>query len=371
MPLNHYITLGNSGLRVSPLCLGAMTFGMDWGFGSTEEESHEILSRFFELGGNFIDTANVYTKGHSEVILGNYLNKKGVRRDQAVVATKFFGTLYPGDPNAGGANRKAINSSLEASLRRLRTDYIDLYWMHCWDKFTPIEETMSALDDLVRQGKVRYIGFSDTPAWKTAQAQMIAKFRGWAPLVGLQIEYSLLERTVEGELLPMAQEMGLGVTPWSPLKFGILTGKYTRENKGTIDPKRGDWVKNHLDKEKTYDVVDALLTVAKELGTTPARVALAWVQSQKGVTSSIIGARTIEQLEDNLGALEIQLSPEQLKKLDGPSKPSLDFPADFLKGAGTFMAADTTINGETNGESLLAPKSDAERYDREPVASKR
>ena len=232
MPLDHYITLGKSGLRVSPFCLGAMTFGEDWGWGSTEEESHKIISRFIELGGNFIDTANFYTHGHSEKIVGDYLAHKSRRRDQLVIATKFFASLYTGDPNAGGAGRKSIIAACEASLRRLQTDYIDLYWLHCWDKFTPIEETMSALNDLVTQGKVRYLGFSDTPAWKTAEAHITAKFRGWAPLIALQIEYSLLERTVEGDLVPMALELGLGVTPWSPLKQGVLSGKYKREDKG-------------------------------------------------------------------------------------------------------------------------------------------
>ena len=185
---------------------------------------------FLERGGNFIDTANGYTRGHSEKIIGDLLGRDRARRDRMVIATKFFSNLYQGDPNGGGAGRKAIVASCEQSLRRLQTDYIDLYWMHLWDKFTPIEETMRALDDLVQAGKVRYIGFSDTPAWKVAQAQTIAQFRGWTPLVALQIEYSLLERTVEGELIPMALELGLGVTPWSPLRGGVLTGKYTREN---------------------------------------------------------------------------------------------------------------------------------------------
>ena len=362
MALNHYITLGNSGLRISPLCLGTMTFGLDWGWGSNEEESHKILDRFFDLGGNFIDTANVYTKGHSEVIIGDYINKPGFRRERAVIATKFFGTMYPGDPNAGGANRKAIMAQCEASLKRLQTDYIDLYWMHCWDYHTPIEETMAALDDLVRQGKVRYIGFSDTPAWKTAQAQMIAKFRGWAPLIALQIEYSLMERTVEGDLTPMAQELGLGVTPWSPLKYGILSGKYTRENRGKVDPGRGEWVSGHLAKDSTYDIIDVLIKVSKECGSTPARVALAWLQNKPSVASSIIGARTMAQLEDNIGALELQLSPEQMAELDKVSAPRLNFPADFIKNAGPFMAAETTINGTTSGVSPLAPKSDSERH---------
>lgn len=371
MSLNHYITLGKSGLRVSPFCLGTMTFGMEWGWGSTEEESHKILDHFFEKGGNFLDTANVYTKGHSELIIGNYLHKNNFRRDQAVIATKFFGTLYPGDPNAGGANRKAVIAACEASLRRLQTDYIDLYWMHCWDYHTPIEETMSALNDLVTQGKVRYIGFSDTPAWKTTQAQMISKFRGWAPLVALQIEYSLLERTVEGELTPMAQEMGLGVTPWSPLKFGILTGKYTRQNRDKVEAGRGEWVMNHLKNDTTYDVIDVLLKVAKECNSTPAKVALSWLQSKPGVTSSIIGARTLEQLDDNLGALDLKLSDAHIKELDKISEPKLDFPADFIKNSGPFRSAETTINGETIGASPMAPKSDAERFDNKVPAAVR
>ncbi len=371
MSLNNYITLGNSGLRVSPLCLGTMTFGMEWGWGSTEEESHKILDRFFQQGGNFIDTANVYTKGHSELIIGNYFQKNSFRRDQAVIATKFFGSLYPGDPNAGGANRKGIIAACEASLRRLQTEYIDLYWMHCWDYHTPIEETMSALNDLVTQGKVRYIGFSDTPAWKTTQAQMIAKFRGWAPLVALQIEYSLLERSVEGELTPMAQELGLGVTPWSPLKFGILTGKYTRQNRDKVEAGRGEWVMNHLKNDSTYDVIDVLLKVAKDANSTPAKVALSWLQSKPGVTSSIIGARTMEQLNDNLGALELVLTAGQINELDKVSEPKLNFPADFVKNSGPFRSAETTINGEKIGVNPMAPKTDAERFDKKVAVAAR
>jgi len=194
MPLDHYVTLGRSGLRVSPFCLGAMTFGDDWGWGSSVEDTAAILTRFIEAGGNFIDTANVYTRGHSEKIIGDYVRTQEVRRDQLVIATKFFGNLFPGDPNGGGASRKSITAACDESLRRLQTDYIDLYWMHAWDNFTPIEETMRALDDLVAAGKVRYVGFSDTPAWKVAQAQTVAAFRGWTPLVALQIEYSLIER---------------------------------------------------------------------------------------------------------------------------------------------------------------------------------
>src|SRR5882757_5100567 len=361
MPLNHYVTLGNSGLRVSPFCLGAMTFGEDWGWGSSVSESEAIMAAFLARGGNFIDTANVYTKGHSEKIIGDFIGRDRARRDRVVLATKFFGNLYPGDPNAGGAGRKNIVSSCEQSLRRLQTDYIDLYWMHCWDRYTPIEETMRALDDLVAAGKVRYIGLSDTPAWKVAQAQTIARFRGWAPLIALQIEYSLLERTVEGELIPMALEMGLGVTPWSPLKSGVLSGKYTRENAATVKADRGERVTAALG-ERMYAIIDELARIATEAGATPASVALAWVQGRPGVASTIIGARRLDQLEQNLAALDLTLTADQAAGLDKLSTPALNFPASFLKGALGFMLGGATVNGETSAVWPLMPKGDADRY---------
>jgi aryl-alcohol dehydrogenase-like predicted oxidoreductase len=306
-----------------------MTFGQDWGFGSTPEESAEILDRYFDLGGNFIDTANVYTKGHSEKIIGEHLGKSAGRRQRSVIATKFFGSMLTGDPNSGGSGRKAVAAACEESLRRLQTDYIDLYWMHCWDKNTPIEETMRALDDLVAAGKVRYIGFSDTPAWKALEAQMIAKFRGWTPLIALQLEYSLLERTIEGELVPMALEHGLGITP--------LT-------------------------EKAYTVIDELGAIAKDLESTPARVALSWLQSRPGVASTIIGARTLKQLEDNLAALEVKLKPEHADRLTALTKPALNFPYDFLTRAGTFSSSGTTVNGMAAGVNPLAPTNESDRY---------
>jgi aryl-alcohol dehydrogenase-like predicted oxidoreductase len=361
MPLNHYVTLGRSGLRVSPLCLGAMTFGEDLGWGSSVEESQRMMDHFIERGGNFFDTANVYTRGHSEKIIGDHLGRNPARRDRVVIATKFFGNLYPNDPNGGGAGRKSIVSACEQSLRRLQTDYIDLYWMHCWDRHTPIDETLSALESLVQSGKVRYIGFSDTPAWKVAEAQTIARFRGTSPVIALQIEYSLLERTVEGELIPMAREMGLGVTPWSPLKSGALSGKYTRANAGQVKGDRGPWVMSALT-DKTYAIVDALIATASELGTTPARVAIAWVQGRPGVTSTILGARTVAQLDDNLAALDVKLRPEDLARLDELSKPALNFPAGFLAGAGTFMHGGLTVNGDTARAWPLAPRDDSERY---------
>jgi aryl-alcohol dehydrogenase-like predicted oxidoreductase len=361
MSLTDYITLGRSGLRVSPLCLGAMTFGTDWGWGADVEESQRIIDAYLDRGGNFIDTANIYTKGHSERIIGDHIGRTPAKRDRVVIATKFMGSMFKGDPNAGGAGRKGIYDQLHHSLRRLQTDYIDLYWMHFNDPHTPIEETMRTLDDIVRAGKVRYIGFSDTPAWRVAQAQTIATLRGWTPLIALQIEYSLLERTVEADLVPMAMDQGLGVTPWSPLKGGILTGKYTRESAATAQPGRGAWVSAHLN-ERAYAVVDVLLSVAKQVGTTPSRVAVAWVQSRPGVASTIIGARTMQQLEDNLGALDVHLAPEHLKALDDASRPVLPFPHEFLKGATHTAQGGATINGVRTEFWPLGPQNDAERW---------
>jgi aryl-alcohol dehydrogenase-like predicted oxidoreductase len=361
MPLNHYVTLGRSGLAVSPFCLGAMTFGEDLGWGASEAESRKMIDRYLEGGGNFIDTANLYTRGHSEKILGDHLGRDRARRQRVVLATKFFCNLYPGDPNSGGASRKAILSQCEHSLRRLQTDYIDLYWMHAWDRHTPIDETMRALDDLVRQGKVRYIGFSDTPAWKAAEAQVMARHCGWSPVIALQVEYSLLERTVEGELIPMAREMGLGVTPWSPLRYGILTGKYTRESARKGEAARGAWVTSSLT-DKAFEVVEVVKKVAGEIGSTPARVALAWVLSRPGVTSPILGARSLDHLEDNLKALEVRLAPEQLQALEEVSRPALNFPADFLLRAGGFARGGSTLDGARYEPLPFAPTPEKPAY---------
>jgi len=361
MPLDHYTTLGRSGLRVSPLCLGTMTFGPGWGWGSDEGESVALLQHFLERGGNFIDTANAYTKGHAEKIIGDHVGRYPARRDRVVIGTKFAGNLYSGDPNGGGSHRKALVAQCEQSLRRLQTDYIDLYWMHCWDETTPIDETLRALDDLVRAGKVRYIGLSDTPAWKCAQAQTIASFRGWAPVIALQLEYSLLERSVEGELLPMSRELGMGVIPWSPLKSGVLTGKYSRERHGQHEPERGPWVTSALHAE-TYDLIDELARLANALGASVARVALSWVIHRASVCSTLIGARTLTQLDDNLAALDVRLSPEQTQALDALTKPRLNFPADFLASTRPFVQGGTTINARSSEPWRLAPRNDAERY---------
>jgi aryl-alcohol dehydrogenase-like predicted oxidoreductase len=321
-----------------------MTFGEDLGWGSSVTESEQIIDRYMELGGNFLDTANFYTKSHSEKIIGDHVGRHPDKRDRLVIATKFSGNLYPGDPNGGGSGRKSIVAACEQSLRRLQTDYIDLYWLHNWDVHTPIEETLAALEDLVRTGKVRYLGVSDTPAWKIAEANVTARFRGWSSFIGLQIEYSLLERTVEQELVPMARELGIGITPWSPLKSGVLSGKYTRQNAGQIKADRGFFTDTFLT-EKAYAIVDELAVIAKTHESTVARVALAWVQAQPGVASTIIGARRLAQLEDNLKALEITLSAEELGRLDALTKPTFGFPQNMQPWFPAIHHGGASVNG--------------------------
>jgi aryl-alcohol dehydrogenase-like predicted oxidoreductase len=331
-----------------------MTFGEDKGWGSSVEESQQILDRFIELGGNFIDTANGYTNGHSEKIIGDHVGHDPAKRDRLVIATKFSSNLYLGDPNGGGSGRKSIIAACEQSLRRLRTDYIDLYWLHNWDVHTPIEETMAALDDLVRAGKVRYIGVSDTPAWKVAEANVIARFRGWSAFIGLQIEYSLLERSVEQELVPMASELRLGITPWSPLKSGALSGKYTRANAGKVKADRGMFIAGALN-DKTYALVDELSVIAKAHGTTVAAVALAWVQAQPGVTSTIIGARRLAQLEDNVKALEVRLTADDFAHLDALTKPAFGFPRSMQPLFPAIHNGGTSVNGVYAPPLIIQP----------------
>lgn len=328
MSLEDYVTLGRSGLRVSPMCLGAMTFGAGAEWGIENEESHALLDLYADCGGNFIDTANIYGAGHSEEIVGAWLTKEAGRRRRMVVATKFSGNLLPGDPNGGGAGRKSLVAACEDSLRRLGTDHIDLYWLHWEDPHTPIEETLQALDDLVRAGKVLHIGFSDIAAWKVAQAQMLARFRNFTPIIALQVEYSLLERTMEASFVPLAAEMGMAILPWSPLKFGTLSGKYRRGG-GTVDSGRRSMTGEVLP-DRHYDVIEAVAAVAGRMEISPAQVALAWLRAKAGVTSTIIGARRSSQLEDNLGALNVILSAADIAGLDAVSTPVPSFPATIL-----------------------------------------
>ncbi|MGH6656432.1 MAG: aldo/keto reductase [Actinocrinis sp.] len=348
MPLDHYITLGRSGLRVSPFALGAMTFGEDaGGAGSSVEESEKILTAYLDRGGNFVDTANFYTNTHSERILGDYFAARPGRRQHVVLASKFFFNLFPGDPNGGGAGRGSIVSQLDETLRRLQTDYLDLYWLHNWDRNTPIEETMRTLDDLVRAGKIRYIGFSNTPAWLTAQAHTMAVLKGWTPLVALQVEYSLLARTVEGEVAPFARDQGIALVPWSPLRNGFLSGKYRRGEQVT-DSVRTTYVGGPTEDE--YTVIETVAEAADELGTTSAAVALAWLRARQGTVVPIIGARRLDHLESNLAALDVNLTGAQIRALDEVSAPALDYPAP-MHGALRAMLqfAGTTVDGESSG----------------------
>lgn len=343
MPLDQYVTLGRSGLRVSPFTLGTMTFGEDWGWGSSPEESEKILAAYLDRGGNSVDTANSYTNGHSEKIIGDYLAGQSSQRDRVVLGTKFFCNLYENDPNGGGPSRKAIVQQLENSLRRLQTDYVDIYWLHNFDPATPSEETLRTLDDLVSAGKIRYVGFSDVPAWATAEAATIAQMRGWAPIIALQLQYSLLERTSEGELIPMAEAMGMGVMPWSPLQGGLLSGKYSSSNTAPSDTTRA---RPGGPTEAELVVIDAVNAVAAEMGVSSAQVALAWLRGRPGVSSVVIGSRRIDQLEANLGALDVTLSEAQRTALDEISTPKLNFPADNNRQlAPTLQFAGATVDG--------------------------
>ena len=322
----RYRLLGKSGLRVSEVCLGTMTFGEDWGWGSPKEESRKVYNAFLEAGGNFIDTANIYTKGTSELFLGEFMHG---HREKVVLATKFTNSLPTTDPNASGNHRKNMVQACEASLKRLNTDYIDLYWVHIWDQITPVEEVMRALDDPVRQGKILYTGVSDMPAWVAAKANTLADFRGWTPFVGLQIEYSLIERTPERELLPMAADIGMGVTAWSPLAGGMLTGKYTESGSsgGRYDtPEMRQFLASGSRVDQTVNEVKA---VAGECGRSSAQVALAWLMQRPHSVIPIVGAKTLTQLQDNLASVDLKLDPAHLRRLDEASQIEMGFPHDF------------------------------------------
>lgn len=335
LALDTYRLLGRSGLRVSPLALGAATFGTEWGWGAEREEARKLFDRYTELGGNFFDTASTYTNGSSERLLGEFARSD---RERLVLATKYSTLRRPGDPNSGGTHRKSMLASVEASLRQLGTDYIDLLYLNVWDFRTPVEEILRGLDDLVRQGKVLYVAVSSAPAWQVSRMQTLADLRGWSPLVALEIEYSLIERAGERDLIPMAREMGLGVVPFSPLGGGVLTGKYGRDDLNPADAVAGETAGSRkslnaalgMVTERTLTIADVVKEVATELGHTPAQVALAWTLNAPGVAAPIIGARTVAQLEDNLGALQVDLTPSQLARLDEVSAIDLGNPHGLL-----------------------------------------
>jgi aryl-alcohol dehydrogenase-like predicted oxidoreductase len=335
LALNTFRLLGRSGLRVSPLALGTMTFGTDWGWGSDEKDARRIFDAYVDRGGNFIDTANQYTNGTSERLVGTFAAD---RRDRLVIATKYTLSTLAGDPNSGGNHRKSMMRSVEASLKRLNTDYIDILYLHAWDFTTPVEEIMRGMDDLVRAGKVLYVGISDAPAWQVARMQTLADLRGWSPLVALQIEYSLVERTAERDLMPMARELGLGVIPWSPLAGGVLAGKYTRADlaRETVSAVPAGTRKNvalahNMLTERSLAIADAVKEIAAEIGRSPSQVALAWTLVNDAVTAPIMGARTLEQFEDNLGALDVRLNDDQRGRLAAASAIDLGFPHAMLQ----------------------------------------
>ncbi|MEV4346702.1 aldo/keto reductase [Actinoplanes sp. NPDC049596] len=318
----NYRTLGASGLRVSQLILGAMTFGEQGGVGAPIEECAKILDAYAEAGGNTIDTAINYRDGASEEILGRLL---AGRREQFVLGSKYTVSRDRSDPNAGGNARKNLRASLETSLRRLGTDYLDLYWVHMWDQATPIEETMRALDDAVRAGKILYVEISDAPAWVVSRANTLAEWRGWSPFVGLQVPYSLLQRDVERELLPMASALGLGVTAWSPLAGGVLTGKYSGDGR----PEQARFDPDGLG-ERAHAVARVVGEVAAQRGVPAAQVAIAWTMARGANIFPMVGARRVSQLVSNLGAVSVRLTPEECARLEAATGFEAGFPQDFI-----------------------------------------
>ncbi|MFZ4712142.1 MAG: aldo/keto reductase [Bacteriovoracaceae bacterium] len=341
--MNTYVTLGNTGLNVSPLSLGTMTFGTEWGWGTGKETAQTLFHRYVEAGGNFIDTADGYTGGTSEEMVGDFVKEKKLR-DQLVIATKYTFNNIAGNPNAGGNGRKNLFRSVEGSLKRLKTDYIDLYWVHAWDTRTPVEEVMHSLNSLVEQGKIRYIGLSDCPAWYVSRAQTLSTLSGWDKVAAIQMEYNLVERSIEREYVPMCKELGIGMNIWSPLASGLLSGKHTKNSlqgrlkslEGSPNPAMARITAN----AKNWEVVEVLNIVAKEIDRPAAQVALNWVATQPGVTSTIIGATKLDQLNSNLGALDFTIPKELRNKLDQASALEMNTP---------YMFFDHTMNQMLTG----------------------
>lgn len=330
----RYRLLGRSGLKVSEICLGTMTFGEEHGFGAPLEESRRMFDVFLEAGGNFIDTANIYTQGSSERFLADFV---APHRTRLVLASKFSMTTDPGDPNAGGNSRKNLQQALEASLRRLRTDYLDLYWVHAWDQLTPPDELLRALDDAVRAGKILYTGFSNVPAWVVARSQTLAELRGWTRFVALQLHYSLVERNVERELLPCAAALGLAVTAWSPLAGGLLSGKYCRDaverasqsGRLTTTP----WGNAFLN-DRNLAIAEQVVQQARRLGRTASQVAIRWLLERRGGVIPIVGARSAAQLRELLGACDFALDPVASEALDGAGGIDIGYPGALLASPG-------------------------------------
>ena len=357
MPLDQYFSLGRTGLRVSRLALGTMTFGTEWGWGADRDGARALFDRYLEVGGNFLDTANGYTGGTSETWLGEFIAERKVR-NRVVLATKFTFNTEAGNPNAGGNSRKNILLALEASLRRLQTDFIDLYIMHVWDQITPPEEVMRTLDDLVHQGKIRYIGLSDVPAWYASRAQAIAEFRGLEPVSSMQLEYSLAERNIEFEFTRMASDCGMGITVWSPLTSGLLSGKYRPSKEGKFGDGRLEVMRSSGNPtfnrftERNWKIVAELESVANAMERSMAQVAINWVANRPAVASVILGATKLSQLDDNLKALDFALPPELAARLDEVSRPEVHFPYKFYTDA---------MQGMIHGGATVGDKPDGYR----------
>ncbi|NEQ42554.1 MAG: aldo/keto reductase [Leptolyngbya sp. SIOISBB] len=348
----HYYTLGNTGLKVSRLALGTMTFGDDWGWGADETNARQLFDTYLEAGGNFIDTADLYTNGNSERMLGKFVKESG-SRDRVIITTKFSYNAEPGNPNAGGNGRKNILRAVEGSLQRLGTDYIDVYMLHTWDQMTPAAEVMRTLDDLVRSGKVRYVALSDAPAWYVAQAQTLASERHWEPISTVQLEYSLAERNIEFEYSALAKHLSTSLMVWSPLASGLLSGKYRPSEQGGEGEGRlamladsGNPAFNKFT-ERNWAIVAELERVAKELDRSMAQVALNWVANRPAVASVIIGATKLHQLQDNLGALDFEIPPALLERLETVSRPESRFPYTFFE---------PSLQGMLNGGATVGDK---------------
>jgi aryl-alcohol dehydrogenase-like predicted oxidoreductase len=350
LQLNDYRLLGRSGLRVSPLSLGTMTFGMPAEWGSEDSEAEKMFNYYVERGGNFIDTANMYGAGGSEKLVGKFA--KG-RRDQLVIATKYTMSMRWGDPNAAGNQRKSMIRAVEDSLRRLETDYIDLLYLHMWDRRTPAEEVARAFDDLVRMGKIMYVGLSDLPAWHTTRLHTIAELRGWSPVVALQILYNLTDRGVEREFMPMAMELGMGVMPWAPLGGGVLSGKYTRKDLEVgvsssmtdLNTRQKINLSSGRLSARNLDMADAVAAIAREMNRTPSQVAVAWTLLHPAVTSPLVGARTLAQFQENMAALEIDFTSDQIARLDKVSAIEQGFPYDmYLSELAVNMLGGAKVN---------------------------
>lgn len=336
MSLNHYYTLGRTGLKVSRLALGTMTFGTEWGWGAEEDIARQLFNAYVDAGGNFIDTADLYTNGTSETWIGKFTKDSNLR-DRLIITTKFSYNAEPGNPNAGGNGRKNILRAIEGSLKRLDTDYIDLYILHTWDQVTPVDEVIRTMDDLVRSGKVRHVGLSDVPAWYAARAQTLAEWRGYEPLSCLQMEYSLVERNIENEFIPLCQELGMGIMVWSPLASGLLSGKY-KSSEGTLTGSgRLDAMKDSTNPAfqkftpKNWQIVAELEKVAHEIDRPVAQVAINWTANRPGVASVIVGATKLAQLESNIQALAFEIPPQLQERLNQISRPKSQFPYSFFE----------------------------------------